>query len=776
MSDFPRTEFPPAGSAEPYAGFGGTVHRTVAQSESWWPDRPTPGPDAPDVITILMDDVGFSDLGCFGGEVETPNLDRLAADGLRFSNFHVTPMCSPSRASMLTGMASHLAGVAHVAHADPGFPAQQMELAPDVATMPEILRDAGWHTLCVGKWHLAKDSDISDAGPRHSWPLQRGYDRYYGFLDGFTNFFHPHRLVEDNHTVEVDRYPDDYYLTDDLTDRAIAMIRAAHAANPTTRVNLYLAHGAAHAPLHARKETIEKYLPVYEVGWDVIRERRHARCQELGVVPDGVVLPPRNAEPGYEAPPWDELSTMEQEVFTRYMATYAAMIEHTDTAFGRFRAALEHLGRWDNTLLVFTSDNGASREGQTSGTTSYYTHLGGDVEVQRDHDRLPLIGGPRTMPHYPQGWAMACNTPYRLYKTTTHQGGRHVPMILSWPARVTDPGAIRPHFVHLMDVLPTVLDVTGVAAPTERLGQKLKPVTGHSFLDVVDDADAPSPRRDVMFELQGNRGFVRDDWEIVSLHQPLAKFDDDEWELYDLANDPTETTDLAAEQPERVAELSAAWEEAAWAAQVFPLDEGSGLRFMLRPERSKVVELPVTIAPDTPTLERWRSLQMIFLRSCRITIRATLADGDQGMLLAHGDQGGGYAVYVADGRVHFIHNDGHGFVRHLPGGDLAAGDREVVVDLHAPGGGVWTVTLLVDGDEVGRLEDVPMLWPMAPFEGIDVGIDRRSPVSWDLYQAYGPFPFTGTLHEVVYEPGARAPDSPFEFVQQVREYARSVYD
>jgi arylsulfatase A-like enzyme len=765
-----RTEFPPAGSAEPYAGFQGTVGRTIAESESWWPPRPEPREDAPDVITILCDDIGFSDLGCFGSEIATPNLDRLAAEGLRFANFHVTPMCSPSRATFLTGLQSHAAGVAHVCHADPGFPGYGMELAPDAVTLPELLREQGYHNLMVGKWHLAKDSDLSDAGPRHSWPLSRGYDRFYGILDGFTNFHQPHRLVEDNHTVEVDRYPDDYYLTDDLTDRAIAMIRSARAANPDQRFHLYLAHGAAHAPLHAKPDTIARYVEVYRVGWDEIRARRHLRAQELGVVPEGVALPPRNSEPGYEAPPWDELPVEHQELFARYMAVYAAMIEHVDESLGALRAALEQLGTWDDTLLVFTADNGASREGGTTGTTSYYTHLTAEPAIEKDLARIDLIGGPQVMAHYPQGWAMACNTPYRLYKTTTHAGGRQVPCIVSWPRRVADPGAIRFQYGHLSDMLPTVLDVLDLEPPTERNGQPVKQPQGISLLPVIDDPETPSAHTEQLFELAGNRGYYRDGWEIVSLHQPLAPFTDDEWELYDLRSDPTETVDLAAQHPEKVAELSAAWEQAAWDNQVFPLDEGSGLKYLIRPERNEVFQRPVTIPAGTPTLERWRSLQLVLLRTCTIRVSLEHRAGARGVLVSHGDQGGGYLLYVDDDELRFVHNDGHGTLQRLAG-PLAAGTREVVLALRAVGGGIWDVSLSADDETIAEGVSAKALFPMAPFQGIDVGIARRSPVDWQLWRQEGCFPYGGVLHEVRYEPGPPADDSPMNFTDMLRQIA-----
>ncbi len=776
-----RRDFPPAGTAEPYAGFQGTVGRTMARSTSWWPPRPTAPPDAPNVVVILCDDMGFSDPGCFGSEISTPNLDRLAAEGLRLANFHVTPMCSPSRATMLTGLTSQLAGVGHVCHSDPGFPGYAAELADDAATLPEVLRDRhGYSTLMAGKWHLAKDSDLADAGPRRSWPLQKGYDRFYGFLDGFTNLHQPHRLVRDNHTVEVDRYPDGYYATDDLTDQAIAMIRSACVADPSRPFHLYLAHGAGHAPLHAPAELVDRYASVYEVGWDEIRRRRHARAQELGVVPEGVALPPRNSEPGYEAPAWDELSDMEREVFARYMAAYAGMIESVDANLGRLRAALEELGQWDNTLLLFTSDNGASKEGGTSGTTSYYTHLGGDVGIERDHARLDLIGGPQCMPHYPQGWAMACNTPYRLYKTTTHAGGRQVPAVVSWPARIEDPGAIRRQYVHLSDVVPTVMDALGAAWPDHRDGLPLKQPEGASFLPVLLDADAPSGHTEQLFELAGNRAYYRDGWEIVSLHQPLRNLDEDPWELYDLDADPTETTDLADQHPERVAELAEAWEEAAWAAQVYPVDEGSGLKYLIRPEGTDRFAEPVTIPAGTPTLERWRSLQLVLLRSCRIIVSLEHTRRDRGTLVSHGDQGGGYAIYVggplapSDDHVVAVHNDGHGAVQVLDGGVLPHGAREVVLDLYAGGGGHWTPSLEVDGQVVAGGDDHRWvaLFPMAPFEGITVGRDPRSPVSWRVHETEaGAFPYTGTLRHVAYVPGELAPDSPMHFIDQMREIA-----
>jgi arylsulfatase len=753
-----------------YAGFGGRIGRTVAGSEPDWPPRPSPAPDAPNVIVMLADDLGFSDLGCYGSEIDTPHLDAMAASGLRYTDFHVTPMCSPTRAALLTGLNAHRAGVGHVCHSDSGFPGYAMELSDDCATAAEIFGDNGYTTFMVGKWHLAKDSDLGAAGDKGSWPCQRGFERYYGILDGFTNLHQPHRLVRDNSPVEVDRYPDDYYFTDDITDEAISLIRASKASDPTRPFFGYIAHGAVHAPLQAKAADIDRYAAAYDDGWDELRATRLARQKELGIVDPDTPLPPRNDEDGDEVPAWDDLGDRERELFARYMAIYAGMVDNIDQNVGRLRDALDAMGELENTIFVFTSDNGGSREGEESGCSNYYMHLIGGSDVDTDHARLELLGGPQTTPHYPRGWAMASNTPFRLYKINTHAGGHRVPLIVSWPARLggTD-GALRRQYQHVTDVLPTLMELTGVTASGERQGVPTAPLAGASFAASLRDADAASTHPEQYYEMVGHRGMYRDGWEIVTRHTAMTPFSDDEWELYDLHDDPTEIHDLARDHPDKVAELAEAWERAAWENQVYPLDEGSYVKYMQRPERSAVYAEPVTIMPGTPTLERWRSHELIFTRSFTVTVDLELEPEDTGMLVAHGDQGGGYALYVRDGRVAWVHNNGHGTVRHLDAGVLGAGRHTVTATATAPGGGSWDVAVAVDGGERAAASGFDVLFPMAPFEGIDVGIDRRSPVSWEIYEAHGPFPFTGTIHSVRYEPGDPAPDSPRGMLDMLRE-------
>ena len=741
---------------QPYEGFQGRIGRTVAGSEPWWPPRPD-ARGKPNVVIVLTDDLGFADLGCYGSEIDTPHLDALAAQGLRYTNFHVTPMCSPTRAALLTGINPHLVGVGHVAHSDPGFPGYAMELSENVATAAEVLRDAGYATYMVGKWHLAKDSDCSDAGPRHSWPCQRGFDRFYGFLDGFTNLHHPHRLLQDNSPVVVDEWPEGYYLTDDLTDHAIEMLQSSKASDPSRPFFLYFAHGAVHAPLHAKAQDIAKYDGRYRDGWDALRASRFARQTELGILPEGTQVAPRNSERGNDVKPWSSLPAEQQELFAKYMAVYAGMVDNVDQQFGRLIAALAAMGELDNTIILFTSDNGASREGEAEGTTGYYQHLLGATDLDADLARLDEIGGPTTTPHYPRGWAMASGTPFRLYKINTHQGGHSVPMILRGPG--VPQGELRRQFAHVTDVLPTLLDLLQIEAPTERNGQPLKPVAGTSFVPTF--TDGPSEHREQHYEMVGHRGFYRDGWEVVTLHQPLTPITDAEWELYDLANDPTELHNVAGQYPEKVAELAAAWEVAAQANQVYPLDEGSGTKFLQRPSRSQVFGETVTVLPGTPTLERWRCQQLVANRSFTVTVR--IAASGTGTLVAHGDQGGGYALFLDAGSLTLAHNDGRGRTRFISG---AVGVCSLVeADFTAPGGGTWSVTLRADGVDVATGEGLTLLFPMAPFQGIDVGVDRGSPVVWER----GAAPFTGVITSATWAPGPLAPDSPAHLLGLLRE-------
>ncbi len=766
-----------SGGAAADAPFGpdSRIGRVMGASEPWWPTRPS-AKGKPNVIIVLVDDVGFSDIGCFGSEILTPVIDAMAANGLRFTNFHVNPMCSPTRASLLTGLNCHNVGFGHVANSDPGYPGYWSELPENVSTLAEILQSAGYATLMTGKWHLARDADISAKGPNHSWPCQRGFDRFYGILDAFTNVHHPHHLVEDNHVVEVERYPDGYYLTDDLTTKAIRLIKERKANDPAQPFFLYMAHPAAHAPLLAKDADIAKYAEMYGMGWDWLREQRFARQVAAGVVPDGAVMAPRNPEPGAEVKPWDSLTAEEQRLYARYMAVFAAMIDSVDQNMGRLRDELTAMGEWDDTIVLFLSDNGASREGEHVGTTSYYNDLrpvGTGVVEPRPSDlsRIGDIGSPRVMAHYPQGWAMAGNTPFRLYKTFAHAGGHQVPCVLHWPNGGLEAGGIRTQYQHVIDVVPTLLDLIGIKAPTIRRGEPTKPIQGATFRGALASADAPSTRQSQHYELGGHRAFMRDGWEVVTLHRPQTSFADEAWELFDLAHDSTQVHDLAAAHPDRVRELVEGWESAARANQVYPLDEGTGYRWAVRAPYVEDLEQSITLWPGTPTLEPWRSRRLIWMRSFDVIADLDFRPGDRGVLVSHGDQGGGYLLYVHDDRPVFHFNDGRGGAHVLTGPSLASGERVLTVSVSAAEALQWAVTLLIDGAAAGSLAALPALFPMAPFEGIDIGIDRRSPVSWELAHREGSFAYSGTLRRVRYEVGEPGPINPAKFVAMMRTVA-----
>lgn len=752
-----------------YPGHGAIVGRTLAESTPWWPTTPTAPPGAPNVVIVLMDDMGFSDIGPFGSEIDTPNLDRVAARGIRFANYHTSPVCSPSRAALLTGLNPHHAGFGFVANADPGFPGFTYEIAREVPTLAEQLRAGGYATFAIGKWHLTKDSSMTDASDRSSWPTQRGFDRYYGILEGLTNLHHPHRLIRDNSPVAIDEYPDGFYLTDNLTDEAIALIKA-HRAESQKPFFLYFAHLAVHGPLHAKQVDLDKYAGRYAAGWDAVREQRFARQLADGLFPPGTALPPRNSEPFSEVSAWDDLDPQDQALFARYQEAYAAMVDNVDQNLGRLLDTLEALGDLDNTIVIFTSDNGGTGEGGPRGTRSYFAQLahmpGLPRDWRRDIDRDPsLIGSPRALVHYPRGWGMASNTPFRLYKAHTLAGGVRVPFLLSWPRGLPGQvGSIHREFRYVTDLLPSVLDLAGVA----RNGP---PIDGVSFADALRGTSSSAPRSEQYIEMVGNRAYFRDKWKLVLRNRPGLAATDEQWELYDVHGDPTETTNVAADHPDVVTALAAAWEQAAWDNYVFPLDDGSAY---MRDARPPIDLRPLVLLPGTPHIERYIATRMTSLRSFDVVIQVDYASGDEGVLVAHGDQGGGYSIYIEDGHLRFAYND-YGILHEIDAGVLQTGSRTITLRAEAIENFAWNFTVLVDGNPVAQLDRMNMLLWIAPLQGIDIGLDRRSPVSWPVYERHGSFRYTGSLASVTYFPGEPASYDP-QLVYLAMQQAAHAYD
>ena len=758
-----------------YPGFKGRIDRTIHESTPHWEERPRPPEGAPNVVIILCDDLGFADIGSFGSEIDTPTIDFLADHGLRYTNFHTTPLCGPTRAALLTGINPHRVGFGFTAE-DYGFPGYRGSLSDAALSMGEIFRSNGYSTFALGKWHVTPRSGNHNAGEKGSWPLQRGFDRFYGLLDGRTNALAPHLLFEDNHVLEIDEYPEGYLLSDDITDQAISMIRSVKAADKTKPFFLYLAHTAPHSPLVAHARDIHKYRDRYKEGWDRIREERFSRQLKEGLFPEHTKMAPRNSETDFDVPAWADLTETQQQVFARYMEVYAAMVDNIDQNLGRLCQVLSELNELDNTVFIFTSDNGASREGGSQGTTELERHIwtvfmrleSESEHLKRDFERMDLIGGPRYNVHYPRGWAMAGNTPFRLYKSTTFNGGTRVPFVISWPSQLSTHGSLCNDFVHITDVLPTLVELIGLHVPDNRSGVPVEPFTGSSFYDTLRNPSAKREAREQYTEIRGERSYYRDGWEIVTLHYPGTEVGPHEWQLYHVAEDPTELHDLSDEYPELVEELASAWEQAAWENYVYPLDhDATALRALNHPVDDEIIE-PLTLRPQDHTLPPMRAKRLVGERSVDIHAQLRFRAGDQGVLVAHGDQGGGYSLYIEHDEIVFAVNS-YGTVHRINGGEVKNGLRKISLSVDSPGGNIWHASLLVDGVKVGRLEGLLGWTTDRPCEGIDVGIDRRSPVCWDIYERYGTFRFSGDLESVTYVPGAYAPDAIRRMAAALRE-------
>ncbi|UOQ61243.1 arylsulfatase [Leucobacter rhizosphaerae] len=742
-------------------GFGGRIAEFVSDSEPWWPDRTRARDGAPNVIVMLVDDLGFSDLGPFGSEIPTPHVDRLARDGWTFTNYRTAPMCSPARAALMTGLNPHRAGFGFVAHTDPGYPGYTCELPEDAPTLAESLRAGGYATFMVGKWHLTLESRLHDAADRSSWPLQRGFDRYFGSMDGFTSLHHPHRLVRDNSVVDRPEVPDGYFLTDELIDESLTMIDELRVNDARKPFFLYVAHTSVHGPIQAKAVDIERHRGRYEDGWNTLREARFARQLELGVIPEGATLPEPSLADAEAIPEWSTLSADDRELFARHMEVYAAAVDEVDQSLGRLTAHLEQLGELDNTIIVLASDNGGTAEGGPSGTRSYFAQFGVNAELPegwiRDVPRDPAeIGGPRLFSQYPTGWARVSNTPFRSFKSSTYEGGVHAPLVISWPAAPERTRGLRDQFVFVSDLAPTILDLTGVPPLAERHGRPAQEPDGRSVRTVLDDPAAPG-RASQYFECVGRRALVDGAWKALSPVPPAREEGaaGGRWELYHLETDPTETRDLAAEQPERVAELAERWRDEAWRNAVLPLDDDGSLH-RTRPDSEAALAEPVTLVPFRPPLERFRSAQLTVLKSFRVEIDVELGASAAGVLIAHGDQGGGYLVALDGGRTRLAYN-AYGDMHRAVGSALGPGPHELILRVDELDGLRWRLRLEVDGVVDAEIDAVPMLMGMAPFTGISAGYDFGGPVDWELHERHRSYRFSGgAIERICIVPGARS--------------------
>ena len=539
--------------------------------------RPPDG--APNVLMIVLDDVGFAQLGCYGAPIATPNVDRLASDGLRYQRFHVTAICSATRAALLSGRNHHAVGVGMTMETPLGFPGYSGRIPLSAALLPRILRDAGYNTFAIGKWHLCPKGEYSASGPMDRWPLGMGFQRYYGFLGAETNQWAP-ELCRDNSFVDPPCRPEQgYHLTEDLTTEAIRMLRDQRQATPSKPWFCYFAPGAAHAPHQVPASWSDAYRGRFDSGWESLRRQTFDRQLRLGVVPEGTVLTDR---PTW-VPDWSDLSPQVRNLYARYMEVFAGFMTHTDAQIGRLLDYLERSGESSRTLVLLLSDNGASAEGTATGTLNESTAwLARPESVEEALARIDDIGGWRAFNHYPWGWAWAGNTPLQLWKRYSWLGGVRTPLIVRWPGLVPDPGSFRRQFCHAVDVFPTVLDALGIDPPTVVDGVEQQRIDGRSLVPTMAKPEATDPRPTQYFEMHGSRSIYHDGWKATTDHvSPLfqerawitgsANFEDDHWALFNLEEDFAEARDISTQHPDRLQDLQNLWWSEARRNQVLPM-------------------------------------------------------------------------------------------------------------------------------------------------------------------------------------------------------------
>ena len=734
--------------------FDGTIGRTVKDSTPSFEQFPHPGDNAPNVLLILLDDTGFAQFGCFGSDIDTPNIDALAANGLQFTNFHVTPLCSPTRAALLTGRSNHAVGMRSISNFVTGFPNQLGHISNHAATVGEVLGNEGYGTFAIGKWHLAPMEQASAAGPFDQWPLARGFQRFYGFMDGETDQFHPD-LVVDNHHIQLPHGDTEYHLSEDLVDQALQIVSDYKGVRPDRPFMGYVAFGATHAPHQAPRSYLEKYKGKYDEGWDVIRERWYKKQLETGVIPPGTPLAPHN--PGVK--PWDELTDNEKRLACRMQEAFAAFLDHTDKQIGRLVEGLRKLGQLDNTILVLHADNGASQEGGPFGVMHEMKFFNGIIEMPDEAIKnIEDIGGPNSHCNYPWGWAQCGNTPFRWYKQNTHEGGVHVPMVFHYPNGTPQEqrGTKRDQFVFVSDIVATVYDLIGVTAPSELKGYEQMPVTGRSFKSVIADASAPATNRIQYFENMGSLAIVVDEWKAVLKHQPGVNYEDEKWELYHLHKDRSELNDLAESMPDKLAEMIDHWWEQAETHGVLPLDDRGvelfGARFRKNsphPEnRRYVYRPPMSPMPgqaSAPTGGRYVVMNA----------QVTHGQNDEGVLYATGTQNSGISFFIQNNKLVLDYNafGDHTIVE--SSSDITPGDHALTVVLQRGERSGQkrrgSIELQIDGASVAT-QEVPLYMGMNSSVGPSIGFDHGSAVS-KRYEA--PYAYSGILHEVVIEASQR---------------------
>jgi arylsulfatase len=735
--------------------FRGAIGTTYLDSTPSAPFAVQAPRGAPNVLVVLLDDEGYGQSGTFGGLIPTPTLDRLAAGGLRYTRFHVTALCSPTRAALLTGRNHHAVGMGTITNWSTDFPGYNATIPKSAAMVSEVLRENGFATAAFGKWHLIPERENTPAGPFDHWPTHQGFDYYYGFLDGETNQWHP-ELTLGTQPVEMTPPPGregDYTLNEDLADKAIAWIKSEKSLAPERPFFVYYAPGASHAPLQAPKAWIERFRGQFDMGWDRYREIVLERQKKLGVVPQNTKLTPRPAS----IPAWDSLSPVDQRVASRLMEVYAGFTAQSDHELGRVIDAIADTGQLHNTLIVYIAgDNGASLEGGLTGTDNLMSQVNGlPQDTAEMFARLDELGGPHTMPHYPVGWAWAGNAPFQWGKRiASHLGGTRDPMVVFWPDRVKDAGGLRYQFEDVTDVTPTILEAVGLPQPVEVDGVKQQRMDGISMVSTFASASAPATRTTQYFEMMGNRAIYNDGWMAAArsgilpwVYQPeAADMMHQPWELYHLSEDYSEADDVAKQYPDKLQQMQALFDTEAKRNQVYPFDP----RIAGRQERPAGTHFTYYAGTGhlyvslTPAYEN---------RSHTITAHVLIpAGGADGVLLADGAESGGFSLFIKDGKPSYTYNYFQRAVTKIVSpAALPPGPAKIVLQFDYDGGGIGKgalATLLVNDHDVGHAR-IPQTVPVAfTFEDtFDVGEDSASPVG----DYRSPFPFTGTIQRIDFD-------------------------
>jgi arylsulfatase A-like enzyme len=716
---------------------------------------------APNVVIVLIDDIGFGASSAFGGPIRMPTLDKMAANGLRYNRFHTTALCSPTRTALLTGHNHHANNAGAIMELATAFPGNTGIRPREISTLAQILRHNGFSTAAFGKYHETPPWEVSVSGPYDRWPTGSGFDKFYGFIGGETNQWAP--AIYDGVTRIEQPQVKDYHFTTDMTNQAIRWVSAQKSLTPDRPFYMYFAPGATHAPHHAPKEWIAKYKGEFSGGWDKLREETFERQKKMGIIPANTKLTPRPAE----IPGWDGMSEAQRSLFERQMETFAGFAEHTDAEVGRLVAQLDTIGALENTLFFYiVGDNGASAEGGPEGTYNEMMALNGIVgKAEQMLGHIDDWGGPTTFPHYSIGWAWATNTPFQWTKqVASHFGGTRNGMVMHWPKGISAKGEIRDQFHHVVDVAPTALEATKIPQPKTVDGIAQRPMDGVSMLYSTADAEAPGKRTTQYFEMFGNRAIYHEGWVAATRHSipwlnvPLPPVKDDVWELYHVDEDFSQAENLAAKNPDKLKELQAVFEKEGIRNHVFPIDDRRVERFVAsiagRPDLMGGRK-SLTVYPGmTGMMEN----AFINVKSVAHTVTAEIEvpdDKTQGVIIAQAGYFGGWALYLKDGKAHHEYNF-FGLERTRVIGDtpLAPGKHtihyEFIPDEKKPGTGGKSI-LSVDGSKVAEAQ-IPKTQPFAfsGDEGADVGIDAETNVSTD-YQPGLPSTFTGKIIQVTVE-------------------------